>query len=78
MRILVACFSDTNNTIGIAEAIARDHGADIERIKEMNDRSGAWGCLGTRRDAMCRRRASLQPIEKDPANYDLVILGRPI
>jgi len=78
MKTLVIYFSRTGHTQKIAEAIAAKYGSDIERIKEVNDRFGVSRYLAAGRDAMFKRHASLQPTHKNPAQYDLTILGTPI
>ena len=78
MKTLVVYFSHTGHTQTIAEAIAANYGSDIEQIKERNDRIGFSKYLAAGRDAMLKRPGSIQPAHKDPAQYDLVILGTPI
>ena len=78
MKTLVIYFSRTGHTQKIAEAIAAKYGSDIERIKEVNDRFGVSRYLAAGRDAMFQRHGSLQPTDKNPAQYDLIFLGTPI
>jgi len=60
----------------VAKDVASRLGADIERIVDKKKRSGVIGWIFGGRDAM---RKSLTEIEteKDPKNYDLVIVGTP-
>jgi len=78
MKTLVIYFSHTGNTQKIAEVIAAKYESDMEQIKEVSERAGASGYLAAGRDAMFKRPGSIQPIHKDPAQYDLVFLGTPI
>ena len=78
MKILVIYFSHTGITQKVAEAIAAKYDADIEQIKEANDRAGVSGYLAAGRDALFKRHGSIQSAHKDPAQYDLTILGTPI
>ena len=78
MEILVIYFSHTGNTQKVAEAIASKYEADIEQIKEAGDRAGMSGYLAAGRDALFKRQGSIQSARKDPAQYDLIILGTPI
>ena len=78
MKILLTYFSHTGNTQKIAKAIAAKYDADIEQIKETDDRVGVSGYLAAGRDALFKRHGSIQSAHKDPAQYDLTILGTPI
>jgi len=78
MKTLVIYFSRTGHTQKIAEAIAANYGSDIEKIKEVNDWSGVSRYLAAGRDAMFKRPGSIQSAHKEPAQYDLIILGTPI
>ena len=78
VKILIAYYSRTNNTDRIAQSIAADCNADVLRIKDASSRSGAMGYFLSGRDAMFQRAGLIQKIDKDPAPYDLVILGTPV
>ena len=78
MKTLVIYYSRTGHTQKIAEAIAANYGSDIERIKEVNDRFGVSRYIAAGRDAIFKRLGSLQPTNKNPAQYELIILGTPI
>lgn len=78
MKTLVVYYSLTGHTQGIAERIAAECEAEIEQIKDVKTRTGAWAMLSSGREALFNRPALTQPTEKDPAKYDLVILGTPV
>jgi flavodoxin len=78
MKTLIVFFSRTGTTRKVAEIIAEKMGSDIEEIKDTIDRSGVKGYLKSGRDAMKKRLTKLEPLEKNPADYDLVIIGTPI
>jgi flavodoxin len=78
MKTLVVFYSRTGTTKKVAEAIAKKTGADLEEIKDTVDRSGAMGYIRSGRDAMKKRLTNLEPILKNPADYDLVVIGTPI
>jgi len=78
MKILVVYFSRTGRTRQIAEAIAGALGADIECIAEAGDRSGIWGYLRSAREAMKQRVIGIATPARNPADYDLIILGTPV
>jgi flavodoxin len=78
MKTLVACYSRTGNTRGVARAVAAALGAELREITEPKDRSGFWGYLLAGRDAALKRATPIQPFAADPAAYDLVIVGTPV
>lgn len=78
MKILVAYYSRTGTTKKVAAALADKLGAELEEIKDTVARSGAIGYLKSGRDGMQRNLTKLEPIAKNPADYDLVIVGTPI
>jgi flavodoxin len=78
MKSLVICYSRTGNTRKVAAAIAAALGADLEEIREPKDRSGALGFLGAGRDATFKRSTPIEALARDPAGYDLVVVGTPV
>jgi flavodoxin len=77
-KILVAYYSRTGTTKKVAELIAQKLGSELEEIKDTVDRSGIKGYLLSGRDATLKRLTELHPIAKNPAEYDLVVIGTPI
>ena len=78
MKILIAFYSRTGTTKKVAEVLSIKLNADIEEIKDTVDRTGAKGYLLSGRDATLRRMTTLAPTQKNPTDYDLVIIGTPI
>lgn len=79
-RTLVTYFSMTGNTQKLAQEVrvAFGEGVDLEEIREPHPRHGATGMVRSLFDAMTRRRPPIAPATRDPANYDLVVLGGPV
>lgn len=77
-KVLVVYYSRTGNTKRVAEDIARALGADMELLVDKKDRSGASGYLIAGKDAARENQADLAPVTKDPAAYDLVVVGTPV
>lgn len=77
-RILVVFHSRSGTTRRIARAIADSLDADVEEIIDLKNRTGLFGYLGAGRDAMRRSRTPIGEPAKDPADYDLVIVGSPV
>ncbi len=77
-RILVVDYSRSGNTRKLARAIAHACGADLEDIHDEDSRRGLWGWIRSCKEAMRAFPAAIQPVERDPADYDLVVLGSPV
>jgi flavodoxin len=78
MKTLVAFYSRTGHTKKVAEAIAKELGADLEEIIDKTNRSGLWGWLMAGRDAFRKSLTTIEKPKKDPAHYELVICGSPL
>lgn len=77
-KILIVFYSRTGHTRTAANDIAAALGADVEEIAEKQSRKGIIGWLYAGRDAMKKRSAEIAPLQKNPADYDLVIIGSPV
>ena len=77
MKTLVVYYSRTGTTRKVADELAEALGADVEELKERANREGAMGYLQAGRDSMRKRPAELLPVTRDPADYDLVLMGGP-
>jgi|UniRef100_A0A7C3UQ88 flavodoxin len=78
MRILVVFYSRTGTTKKVGEAIASELKCDWEEVFDTKERKGFFGYLSAGRDAWRERLTILQVIKKDPADYDLIIIGTPV
>ena len=78
MKALVVYYSRSGVTRKVAQALAAALGAEIEEIVDTKDRSGAGGWLKAGADASLKRLTAIQPMTKDPAGYDLVVIGTPV
>jgi flavodoxin len=78
MRVLVVYYSRSGNTRKLAQAVALAGRFDLEELREPRDRSGLLGYLRSGFEATFERRATIAPIELDPAGYDLVAIGTPV
>jgi len=77
-KILVAWYSRTGVTRKVGQALASALGCDQEEILDRKDRSGPRGYMGAGKDATFKRLTEIEPVKKDPAQYDLVIIGTPV
>lgn len=78
MKILVVFYSRTGHTRQVATDLAAKLGADLEELREEQDRSGVLGYLKGGRDACLGHDSALLPVSRDPADYDLVVAGTPV
>jgi flavodoxin len=77
-KTLVVYYSRTGYTRRVAQEIAQRCGADIEAIEEDRSRAGIFGYLRSAREGYKKSLVNVRPADKDPANYDLIILGTPV
>jgi flavodoxin len=78
MKSIVIFYSMRGTTKKVAERIADVLRCDLEEIREPGARKGPFGFLKSGREAI---RKLLPPIcepEKNPEDYDLVVLGTPV
>jgi len=76
MKTLIAYYSRTGTTKKVAEAAAKILGAEIEAIEDFKNRKGVMGYLLSGREAMRKTMPEIK-FQKNPADYDLVIIGTP-
>ena len=77
MRVLIVYYSRTGTTKKVAEILKQKLNCDSEEIIDTKDRKGPMGYMLGGRDAMKEILTEIKPIEKNPADYDLVIIGTP-
>lgn len=77
MKTLVVFYSRTGNTKKMGELIAQKLHADIDEIIDLKNRKGILGFIFGGRDAMKEYLTKITTT-KNPANYDLIIIGTPI
>ena len=78
MKALIVYFSRTGRTRKVAEAIASLTGSDLEEIREKRGRGGPLGWLRSGMESTRGLLPNIEPLGKDPASYDLVVIGTPI
>ena len=77
MKTLIVFYSRTGITKKVAKILAEKIPADLEELYDLQDRSGVVGYLKSGRDAMNKKLSKIRALEKNPADYDLVIVGTP-
>ena len=78
MKMLVVYYSRTGHTGTVAGELAKELQCDKEEIIDTVNRSGPIGWLRSGRQASSSTLTKLKPLEKDPAQYDIVIIGTPV
>lgn len=78
MKILTTFYSRGGTTKKIGEQIASMVNSDLEEFSDMVKRSGFIGWMRCGYQAMKKKVTELKTIEKNPNDYDLVIIGTPI
>ena len=78
MKILVVFYSLTGHTRDVAAAIARQIGAEVERIDDTRNREGFLGYVKSTFDQVFGLTPALKPLRTDPTEYDIVVIGTPI
>lgn len=78
MKALVVYYSRSGNTREVAQSIAQEMQCDIEEIHDTQNRSGIIGWLKSGYQANRGKLTTIKPLEKDPSDYDLIIVGTPI
>jgi len=78
MKILVVYHCKTGHTHRMAREIARRCGADLDAIHEVHDGTSLWARWRARWQALRGGEAPIRRPVRNPARYDLVIIGSPI
>lgn len=77
MKALVAFYSRTGRTKKVAEEIQARLGSDIEEIRDEKKRGGILGWLSAGRDAGSKALTKIKDVDKQPSEYQVVIIGSP-
>jgi flavodoxin len=78
VKTLIAYYSMSGNTRRLAEEIRQTLGADIDEIREPRQRHGFSGVMRALFDTLRKREPPIDPPSRNPADYDLLVLGGPI
>lgn len=78
MKTLIVYYSRTGTTKKVAQRLSQEIGAASEEIVDLKKRAGWWSFPGAGFDAILKRKTRIKPPEKNPADYELVIIGTPI
>lgn len=77
MKVLIAYYSRTGNNEKLAGELQAKLSCDVEKIVDTVNRKGVWGFLKSGMQAYIKKMSIIAPIQKDPSNYDVVIVAYP-
>jgi menaquinone-dependent protoporphyrinogen IX oxidase len=77
-KTLVVFYSRSGYTRRLARQIAAACDADLEELLLARSRLGWGGYVRSALEALTRTPSRLVPLEYDPSNYELVVIGTPI
>jgi hypothetical protein len=75
---LIVCYSRTGNSRIVADTLKEYLSGTIEEIQSTKNRDGLLGVFTCVLDQLLDRDDILKPLDKDPKNYDPVIIVAPI
>jgi flavodoxin len=78
MKTLVVYYTRTGNPKFAAETAAAELGADIEEVVDLKKRQGRLAFLSNGKDAMQAKETQIAQTNRDPKDYDLIIVGQPV
>ncbi|HML03583.1 MAG TPA: flavodoxin [Candidatus Bathyarchaeia archaeon] len=78
MKVLVAYYSRTGNNEKLVNELQAKLGCDVEKIVDTVGRKGVWGWLKSGYQASREKMSRIEPTEKDPGEYGLVIIAYPL
>ena len=77
-RVLVVYYSLTGNTARVGRDLAARLDADIESVRDSGHGTGLVGRLAAAFDAWRRKAAAIEPLQYDPADYEITLIGTPV
>lgn len=77
-KTLIAYHSRTGYTRRVARILANRLDADLDEIQIVQPLEGRIGYVMCAIEAMAGLAPALRPARRDPANYDLIVVGTPV
>lgn len=78
MKTLITFYSLSGNNKKVCLKLQELIGGEVEELVDLVNRRGLWGFITGGRDAFLKRLTRIKPTEKNPQDYDLVILASPV
>jgi multimeric flavodoxin WrbA len=76
-RVLIVYFSRSGHVASVARVLATACNGDLERIETTIHRRGLLGYALSGFEATFKREARIHPPDRNPQDYDIVLLGTP-
>ena len=77
-RVLVVYYSRTGHTEAVAQGMARASEGELEAIVAVTPHRGMLGYLRSGFEASLKRQCPISPPQRDPRDFDLVLIGSPV
>lgn len=77
-RVLVVYYSLTGNTARVGRDLAARLDAEIESVLDKGHGTGFMGQLVAAFDAWRGAAATIEPLQRDPADYETTLIGTPV
>ncbi len=78
MKTLLVYYTRTKTTKKVADKIKNKLKCDLEEIIDTKKRQGAIGWISSGKDATFKKLTKIKKLQKNLADYDLIIIGTPI
>lgn len=78
MKTLVVFYSKDGSNRKLAEEISKGLGCDMEEIIDTKNRKGILNWILAGRDAFKKLPTKIKPLDKEPKDYERIIIGTPI
>jgi len=78
MKTLIVYYSRTNSNKKAAETLQKKLKCDTEELVDLKDRAGGFGMFRSGMEILFKKPAKIKPTEKNPADYDLIVIVTPI
>jgi len=78
MKSLVVYYSRTGYTEKVAQEISKRLNSEVEQIKDFKNRKGFLGFMISGYEAVTKKLVKIADVEKNPKDYDLVIICSPV
>ena len=76
-KVLVVYYSRTGHTQLVAEKLAKQFNADLERIIDKKKRTGPIGFTAAGKDAVTSKTTVINPLKVSLSDYDVILIGGP-
>lgn len=77
-NILLIYYSRTGFTKKVAEELVAKWKCNVEVIEDVKSRGGIFGYMRSGYEALHQKLPDIMPIQKDPSQYKLVVIGTPV